>query len=924
MYDERLIRKINQGRAFALVGSGPSTEMGYPSWARLVGEVVKALKTGGQMSDEPSYIKFVAERKYAELLSQAERELGSRTALVTLLETLLRPTEAQNGPIYSLLTNWPFCCYLTTNWDDEIDKHLRRRKSFFTTLQNSREDLSRIRHDASHLIVKLHSDLKHPASAVITSADYARLTAGDGKAFRDRLKAIFEMFDVLIVGHSLSDPDVRLILQLAKETASPQHPVFFIAADLTKAEIREYLEQFNVVAMTYDNRDGTHIQLRRLLSFLDKFIIPRHKRIDLAAIPYSAEELEAAQAVALYRRLATVGESELSPVLYVGPLILRSLFGQDVPLSVEQLVKLSPLSSVANTDAVRIQLPSILESLSTDGLVEHTDSAYKLSTKGITRVTEMLERGKTEEEQAYGQFSVELQSFASSIEPEQQRRMTELLRDTLIKVFKQRGLSIANAIFAGQSLGHDALSDVFSAISSSAASISPPELAVAFMEASEAFLLRPNEPQQRYLASVSQGFFLYHLFGLDPTCAKIRREVFESTIWWCDSSTLLPLLAQGSANYPYAADLFARLQNLKAFTLTTGRLVREVLEHLAWAVRFLEKESLQSPAVLEAATQKGGYKQNLFLDGYIRLSAEGKVSKFSEYVEMVAPYGVTDTGIRKILSKMAVRVTDADQLVGFQQSDTREIFELVHEISEARERSATLRSSLQVDAEAEILQIIRRLREGKYKPPLEGMQLERTYFLSQSRILDRIPPADPVSWTPEVLYRYIISLPGEKLSPDLLQRCLLQEYLGTGIIIIDKERYERFFGPSINAANTTYREERDKYLKEFSTASASELDAAFEAIPDLEKPFFVQQMGWRMAGKEKLRADEAQQKAKFAATEAAAANQELARLRMQRDANWKRKTEIRERQLAAEERNSRDPKHQRKRDRQAKRRRKRK
>jgi hypothetical protein len=51
--------------------------------------------------------------------------------------------------------------------------------------------------------------------------------------------------------------------------------------------------------------------------------------------------------------------------------------------------------SVANTDAVRIQVPAILESLITDGLVEHANSTYKLSAKGTTRVTEMSERPKT-------------------------------------------------------------------------------------------------------------------------------------------------------------------------------------------------------------------------------------------------------------------------------------------------------------------------------------------------------------------------------------------------------------------------------------------------------------------------------------------------------------------------------------------------
>ena len=47
------------------------------------------------------------------------------------------------------------------------------------------------------------------------------------------------------------------------------------------------------------------------------------------------------------------------------------------------------------------------------------------------------------------------------------------------------------------------------------------------MESAQSFLLQPTEAQKQYLASLSQGFFLYHLFGLDPNCAKVRRDVFE-------------------------------------------------------------------------------------------------------------------------------------------------------------------------------------------------------------------------------------------------------------------------------------------------------------------------------------------------------------------------------------------------------------
>lgn len=918
MFDKRLVRQINRGRSFVLIGSGPSTEVGYPSWEELATRTFEVLKSAGKVSDEPSYTKFLGRKQFAELFSQAERDLGSRTELVALIRSLLKLKEGGSHSVYDILANWPFACYMTTNWDNEIDERLRANKLFFKTIQNTKEDFATIRHDSSHLIVKLHSDLDHPDHAVITSGDYAKLTGQEGHYFRDRLRAIFEMFDVLIVGHSLSDPDLRLVLQVAKETASPAHPVFMITTGITKGDELELLERFNVVSLSYDNRDGRHAQLRRVLSLIDKFVIPRHKRFDLQVLTYSEEELEAAQAVALYRRLAAVNENEIRPVEYLGPLITQAL--RDVPggLDEHELIKRSPLSSAAATEGIRNLVPETLIELTKAGIVKRDNSHYCLSEAGVAQASEVSRQKVLEKEQAYGQFRAELRGRHEGISEKDETELEGLLQDTLVRVFKQRGISIANAVFSGRSLDHDALGDIFHAVSSVAATIQPKELALAFIEAAQVFLLEPNDPQKRYLASVSQGYFLYHLFGLDPTCAKIRREVFDHTIWWCDSSVLLPLLAIGCANHDYAADIFRRLHGLKAFTLTTGRLIREVFEHLDWVVRLVERESLDSPALLAAAIQKLSYKQNLFLDGYIRLSAEGRVSKFSEYLKLAMPYGKAEADIRSVLRDRGVQVVNVAEIKGYRDADTREIFELSYEIRETRTRTATLRSDLQIEAEAEILQLIRKLRSGTYQPPVEGMAFERSYFLSQSRILDRIPPAEPVSWTPEALYRYITALPGEKSDSDLLQRCMLQEYFGAGIVLIDKPRYEKFFGPSINAANTTYREERDKYIQELAESTAEELDDIFERTPELEKPFFVQQMGWRIAASAEARAAVAHQEAEVAKKKADLAIVELARVKREQDTKLKQRQLMREKQLAAEERNIRDPKHLKKRQRQAK------
>jgi hypothetical protein len=126
VFDQRLIRKINQGRCFALVGSGPSTEAGYPSWRKLATAAFEWLKRVGKVSDEASYEKYLKNNQYPELFSQVERDLGSRRGLVELIQSLMVPETGGSYHIYDLLANWPFACYLTTNWDDLIDSRLRR------------------------------------------------------------------------------------------------------------------------------------------------------------------------------------------------------------------------------------------------------------------------------------------------------------------------------------------------------------------------------------------------------------------------------------------------------------------------------------------------------------------------------------------------------------------------------------------------------------------------------------------------------------------------------------------------------------------------------------------------------------------------------------------------------------------------------
>ena len=255
MFDPELLKRINSGRCFALVGSGPSCELGYPSWKTLATATRDHVVSLYPRTDMESYAAFLRDENYPAVFRQAEIDLGGRAALVAHIKSLLKPNSASvRHPIYSNLAQWPFACYLTTNFDDELQRHLAEAGQHYRVVRNRPEDLALLRDGVSHLIVKIHADLDDPHNAVLTSQDYDRiLSSAQGVYLRDKLHQVFGMFDVFIVGHGMKDPDLQLILRIAKHTASPLHPIYMVLKNVTTAQIREYREQFNIQIIPKNN-----------------------------------------------------------------------------------------------------------------------------------------------------------------------------------------------------------------------------------------------------------------------------------------------------------------------------------------------------------------------------------------------------------------------------------------------------------------------------------------------------------------------------------------------------------------------------------------------------------------------------------------------------------------------------------------------
>ena len=406
MFNKHLIKKINSGRCLVLVGSGPSCEVGYPSWHKLAESTYDKLKDLDLVSDSKSYENYLNEKKYPELFRHAERDFGKdRTAFVNFMKSLFIPTSRKRGVIYELISKWPFAGYLTTNYDDEIKISLSDSNEHFEILRNRLEDFYSWRDGASHLIQKLHSDLDHPDEVILTSADYQRFDTEDsGQYFRDRLCSVLTMFDILIIGHSLSDPDIDLILKLAKKVSDPTHPIYLVAADFTNAEEHELWEQYNIVLVRYSNPDGTHLRLLQMLRNVDRFIAHRSRKSDTRTIESRPdEEVEAAVAISLYRRLQGI-----QPTEYLSPLLLAALYSAEPGEVVANDIASLPMLKKFAKEGREYEEPIMqgINDLCQQGLVSLISENIKITNAGRIKVQEHHSIRKTEKEQAYGQFEL--------------------------------------------------------------------------------------------------------------------------------------------------------------------------------------------------------------------------------------------------------------------------------------------------------------------------------------------------------------------------------------------------------------------------------------------------------------------------------------------------------------------------------------
>ena len=145
------------------------------------------------------------------------------------------------------------------------------------------------------------------------------------------------------------------------------------------------------------------------------------------------------------------------------------------------------------------------------------------------------------------------------------------------------------------------------------------------------------------------------------------------------------------------------LAEKEALVYTTPRLLQEVWEHFQWAVRFVERSPPDSLEYLRAALVQGNYKQNLFLDGYIRLSSDGSVGSFEDYIKQIIPsWKEGKSALEEYIKGRGLQIVSIADFSVMVEDDWGEFEQAKVDIERERRGRGTYRAPLQVESEAEI------------------------------------------------------------------------------------------------------------------------------------------------------------------------------------------------------------------------------
>ena len=830
MIDTDLLDVINSGNTWVFVGSGVSADAGLPSWASLLNLTVDRLSTINRQRIERD--SLYQQRKFNgsfALCFQRVGDIVGRGNVVELIKQIIREKTGEPGDLTRLLADWPAAGYLTTNYDNLLEKALKEGDSLgWISVGNQSSEVRKVSGDVKNIVWHIHGSAfltDDKSQLIIDAKDYDDYYL-ETSVLQQQLKSFLTQRRLVFVGFGLRDPEIMRLLKIAGRYTLPERPIFAFLGSTDSSddleELRELRDHYNIEVIRYRIIEGAHDDLRNLINDYSSMVVRRS--VNYGNHPQNIPSYDADTTGLLIYNILVIQDGSLLQGEALRPLLSARIlsvakYRERVTLS-DLLVDVGRISAgVSNeiqTDSTCASeaIESAIDELEQRDLIATTrecdETLIRLTAKGNSFVDERAGVA----ERIRSQFLASLESRAGELIVGNTHASKEVA--TAASLFfedciEKRSLGVAKVLNAPHETAREfQVVALLQALPNFFGLLSAPESARALVKLVQGILSSPSDAEAKHCGLLLQARLGVHLLGVDQNTLKARVRALRDMVFVLDSTSLIPLLAVSGTGHKAAVELMNRIKLIGAKAITTENLVIEVREHAAYATRVVnERGGAISAGVLNQLMGKEGERTNVFLNGFADEYARGSTtsSNFGLYMRQVCGFATnspTTDDCSRIIESYDVPGVELATVPGFVEEDYAEVEDLRVQIEQRRRQSSSFRHDRQVLAEAEVVVLVQKLRNQQYK--INGRAFEEVFFISNSRFIDQLNSVGlPTTMRQNVLFQWLGTvLPFDESELPVLMDGLLWELSERGIDFVDRRKLMTAFSSTISAAKEDY------------------------------------------------------------------------------------------------------------------------
>ena len=833
---------------------------GGPSWRQLLDQLRARLTSVDTFRSDDTRLRKAIERgDYPYALSRIEDMVG-RSSLEERVAEILAPLKPSS--LVRSITDWPFAGIITTNYDTLIERALTQLGCHdWVAVGNTSEEIAKISGANDKVVWHIHGSIENSeiSHLVLTEADYGELYS-DGSSVFNTLRGLLQHRRIVMMGFGFADQELMHLLRSVGRMCSPERPAFAFVTGIqdrgTTDLQAEFLERYNVDIVPYDIVDGNHNQLTELVQIYSSLLLRRTLKLrrarteapsfdpeTTALLTYNSFVLKHGIVVDGEMRSRMLKARIVSRLRYEGPLtkieVLREL--------AERARQLSSASS--NSDEGERAVEEAISGLVSDRLVDEHDGGLILSELG--RQTTEKQAGSAELLRQRFQQALNARALRKLSNVASGKRVADVLFRYLQDCMRRRGLGVALAWITSAPYSRKFhMTGLLQCLPEYLEQLTTIEEAHCAVRIIEEFLADPTQSEASYLGTMLQAEFTVQLLAFSPELMTARLEELARTAFLIDSNILIARLARSSRGNAAANTLISQLSQFGCAIATTEALVQEVRNHAGWALELAERQSgILNSTMLEAATGRAGFRENLFIAGFIAEAADaGGTTEFPDYLESVTGRREGRKGHLRAFSAALEDIGIPVQTISQWGTEDEDLFvyrdEIADEIEVLRRTNGSFRGSLQVNAEAEVRLIVERLRSGDFA--FETLELRQAFFISNSRVVDNVGrPGTRVTMRPESVLQWLSTVGGagpEELG--CLVDGMLWELGERGLTLVDREMLARMFAPLIESSRAELQSQLANYGELSAQEYGMDVQLAFQSLdsPIIAHAYLVQRV----------------------------------------------------------------------------------